>query len=59
MRQVIWTVMEVITYLAALFSLTLRELIPSRTPVGVGAGGCGDRLRRAIEGIGKPNFQVE
>ena len=60
MRQVIWTVTEVITYLAAFFSLALiRELISSGTPLGVGPGERGDRLCRAIEGVGKPNLQVD
>ena len=57
--QVIWKVAEIIAYLSAFFSLALRELISSGTPVGVGPGECGDRLCCAIEGIGKPNLQVD
>ena len=59
MRQIIWTVAEIITHLSASFSLALRELISSSTPVGVGPGERGDRLCRAIEGVGKPNLQVD
>ena len=59
MRQMIWTVAEIITYLSASFSLALRELISSSTPVGVGPGERGDRLCCAIEGVGKPNLQVD
>ncbi len=59
MRQVIWTVAEIITYLSASLSLALRELISSSTPVGVGPGERGDRPCRAIEGVGKPNLQVD
>ena len=59
MRQMIWTVAEIITYRSASFSLALRELISSSTPVGVGPGECGGRLCRAIECIGKPNLQVD
>ena len=59
MRQMIWTVAEIITYLSASFSLALRELISSSTPVGVGPGERGDRRCRAIEGVGKPNLQVD
>jgi len=55
----IWTVAEIITYLSASFSLALRELTSSGTPVGVGPGERGDRLCRAIEGVGKPNLQVD
>jgi hypothetical protein len=50
-------VAEIITYRVAFFSLALRELISSDAPVGVGPGECGDRLCRAIEGVGKPDFQ--
>ena len=57
MRQMIWTVAKIITHLSASFSLALRELISSSTPVGVGPGERGDRLCRAIEGVGKPDFQ--
>ena len=59
MRQMIWTVAEIITYLSAPFLLALRELISSDPPVGVGPGERGDRLCRAIEGVGKPNLQVD
>ena len=58
-RQMIWTVAKIITHLSASFSLALRELISSSTPVGVGPGERGDRLCRAIEGVGKPNLQVD
>jgi len=58
-RQMTWKVAEIITYLSASFSLALRELISSSTPVGVGPGERGDRLCRAIEGVGKPNLQVD
>ena len=55
----IWKVAAIIAYLSAFFSLALRELISSGTPVGVGPGERGDRLCRAIEGVGKPNLQVD
>ena len=57
MHQMIGKVAEIITYRVAFFSLALRELISSDSPVGVGPGECGDRLCRAIEGVGKPDFQ--
>ena len=59
MHQMIGKVAEIITYRVAFFSLALRELISSSTLVGVGPGERGDRLCRAIEGVGKPNLQVD
>ena len=54
-----WKVAGIITYLVAFLSLALRELISSGALAGSGSGERGDRLCHAIEGIAKPNLQVD
>ena len=58
-RQMNWKVAGIITYLVAFLSLALSELISSGALAGGGSGERGDRLCRAIEGIAKPNLQVD
>ena len=51
LRDMIWTVPEVIAELSTLFELAPGDLIFTGTPAGVGALRPGDRIEGAIEGV--------
>src|SRR5690606_20577363 len=51
LRDMIWSVPEVIAELSTLFELAPGDLIFTGTPAGVGALSPGDRIEGAIEGI--------
>ncbi|MFO1428009.1 MAG: fumarylacetoacetate hydrolase family protein [Steroidobacteraceae bacterium] len=52
LREMIWSVPEVIAELSTLFTLQPGDLIFTGTPAGVGALQRGDRLEGGIEGLG-------
>ncbi|MCP1675163.1 fumarylpyruvate hydrolase [Natronocella acetinitrilica] len=52
LKQMIWTVPEIIAHLSALFELCPGDLIMTGTPAGVGAVARGDILDARIAGVG-------
>jgi fumarylpyruvate hydrolase len=53
LRQLIWSVPEVIAQLSTQVALSAGDLIFTGTPSGVGAVVPGDKLRGEVEGVGK------
>jgi fumarylpyruvate hydrolase len=58
LKQMIWKVPEVISYLSGLFTLMPGDLIFSGTPSGVGEVKKGDRLKGHIDAIGDLEVEV-
>ncbi len=58
LRQMIWSVPEMISYLSALFTLAPGDLIFSGTPAGVAAVRRGDVLHGGVDGIGELKISV-
>ena len=58
LRQMIWKVPEIISYLSRYFELARGDVIMTGTPAGVGAITQGDRLHGHIEGVGSVNCLV-
>ena len=56
--QMIWKVPEMIAYLSRYFELAAGDVILSGTPAGVGPVKRGDRIRIAIDGLGKMDVTV-
>ena len=53
LRDLIWSVPEVVAHLSTLFTLAPGDLIFTGTPAGVGALVRGDRVRCGIDGLGE------
>lgn len=58
LRQMIWKVPEIISYLSRYFELARGDVIMTGTPAGVGAITQGDRLHGHIEGVGSVSCRV-
>jgi len=58
LRQLIWKVPEVISYLSGLFRLAPGDLIFTGTPCCVGPTLCGDSLRGYVEEVGELKINV-
>lgn len=52
LKQMIWSIPEVIANLSSLVALRAGDLIFTGTPAGVGPVGCGDLLVGRVEGVG-------
>ena len=59
LRQLIWSVPEIIEHLSAYFRLAPGDLIFTGTPAGVGAVRPGDVLEGGVEGVGEIRVRVE
>ena len=58
LKQLLWSVPELIVELSKLFELRPGDLIYTGTPAGVGAVKAGDELRGSIEGIGSITIRI-
>lgn len=59
LKQLIWSVPEIIAVLSTQFELAGGDLIFTGTPAGVGPINAGDRLTGGVEGIGEIEILVE
>jgi fumarylpyruvate hydrolase len=59
LRQLIWSVPEIIEHLSAYFRLAPGDLIYTGTPAGVGAVQPGDVLEGGIDGVGGVRVRIE
>ena len=58
LKELIWTVPEIIEQLSALFTLAPGDLIFTGTPAGVGAIGRGDVMTGGVEGVDTIEIEV-
>lgn len=58
LKQLIWKVPEIISYLSALFTLAPGDLIYTGTPSGVGPVDRGDTLHGSVDAIGELTITV-
>ena len=58
LRQMIWSVPEIIASLSGLFTLAPGDLVFTGTPAGVGPVHRGDRLRGGVEGVAEVSLRV-
>lgn len=58
LKQMIWKVPEIVSYLSGLFTLAPGDLVFTGTPAGVGAVVRGDRLSGRIDGVGSLEVTV-
>ena len=59
LKQMIWTVPEVISFLSGLFALEAGDLIFTGTPAGVAAVGPGARLEARVAGLAPLSVTIE
>ncbi|GFE48928.1 fumarylacetoacetase [Roseobacter cerasinus] len=58
LNQMIWKVLEMISYLSEYFALAAGDVILAGTPAGVGAVSRGDTMHATIEGVGELTVKV-
>ena len=58
LKQLIWTVPEIISCLSGLFTIAAGDLIYTGTPAGVGPVRRGDVLHGGVDGVGKIGITV-
>jgi len=58
LRQLIWTVPEIIQHLSTYFRLEPGDLIYTGTPAGVGSTVSGDRLEGGVDGVGTVRIEI-
>ena len=59
LRQLIWSVPEIIEHLSTYFRLAPGDLIYTGTPAGVGAVERGDVLEGGVDGVGEIHVRIE
>ena len=58
LRDLIWSVPEIVAALSRLFELRAGDVILTGTPAGVGPVARGDRIRAGIDGLGELDVRV-